>query len=201
LILKDLGDHLKRRRLDLHLLQAQAAAQIGGHDQTYRHWETGQSAPSLTWWPKIIRFLGYDPRPAAETFAARLKRHRVGLGISRENAARQIGVDAGTLWRWETGQASPEGKHLTKACSFVGEPRPVPVTAAERIRRHRELRGWSQRELAKRLGSSPSTVERWELGQRQPSALSIEKLAGTFGDESLGLSAESRRRPGKVRPG
>jgi DNA-binding XRE family transcriptional regulator len=37
--LKDLGAHLKKRRLDLGLHQGQVAQRVGAHPQTYRHWE------------------------------------------------------------------------------------------------------------------------------------------------------------------
>ena len=42
------------------------------------------------------------------------------------------------------------------------------LAIAERLKCCRAALGWSQRELARRIGVYPSTVERWESGQRKP---------------------------------
>jgi DNA-binding XRE family transcriptional regulator len=62
-VLRHIGDHLRKRRLDLGLLQRQVAARIGASTTTITSWELGQTAPALGWMPPIIRFLGYDPPP------------------------------------------------------------------------------------------------------------------------------------------
>jgi hypothetical protein len=49
--------------------------------------------------PAIIRFLGYNPLPEANTLAEQLVRYQRTLELSREGAALEIGVDPGTLWR------------------------------------------------------------------------------------------------------
>lgn len=48
----------------------------------------------------------------------------------------------------------------------------------ERLRRARHLKGWTQNELAERLGSDFETVSRWERGITVPSAYFREKLCG-----------------------
>ena len=59
--------------------------------------------------PAIIRFLGYNPLPPAGTIAQRLVRHRTSLGLSQKEAATRIGIDPGTLARWERGEREPTG--------------------------------------------------------------------------------------------
>ncbi|MBN2186404.1 MAG: helix-turn-helix transcriptional regulator [Dehalococcoidia bacterium] len=49
------------------------------------------------------------------------------------------------------------------------------------VRRLRELRALSQRELAARAGLSVTTVNRIELGQRKPMPKTVRKLAGALG--------------------
>jgi transcriptional regulator with XRE-family HTH domain len=180
-ILNTLGDHLQKRCLDLGLQWKKVASQIGASATNVALWRKQQTAPGLRFWPDIIKFLGYDLRPQVDTLAERLKKHRTGLGLSRVSAARQIGVDPSTLARWEMCCGQPVGKYLAKVYSFLGEdPRPVPVTIAERLKCWREAVGWSQRELARRIGVYPSTVERWELGQREPRLESVRRLERLF---------------------
>ena len=49
------------------------------------------------------------------------------------------------------------------------------------IRQLREERGWSQQELAQRLGASMNTVYRWERGQAKPTWVYRRRLADLFG--------------------
>jgi len=48
------------------------------------------------------------------------------------------------------------------------------------IRELRTARGWSQLELAYRLGVTPSTVYTWEKGRAEPSASMLRKIATVF---------------------
>jgi DNA-binding transcriptional regulator YiaG len=40
----------------------------------------------------------------------------------------------------------------------------------------RKQHDWSQEELARNLGVSLNTVQRWEMGKNKPSRMAIEKL-------------------------
>jgi transcriptional regulator with XRE-family HTH domain len=105
--LERLGDHLRKRRLDLGLLQREAAGELGVTESTVYHWETGKTAPKTRHLPSILRFLGHDPRPMPETFAGRLQAVRTARGLSQAAFARLLGVDPGTVARWETGLSRP----------------------------------------------------------------------------------------------
>jgi putative transcriptional regulator len=48
------------------------------------------------------------------------------------------------------------------------------------IRELREAKGWSQLELANRLGVTPSTVYNWERGRSEPTASTLRRIARTF---------------------
>ena len=106
--LETLGDHLRARRRALGLRQKDAARRMGVDEATVVHWEKGQTQPQIDLWPAIIHFLGYDPVPPPTTFAARLLAARRRLGLSRRAMARKLGVDDGTLGRWEQGGAPIE---------------------------------------------------------------------------------------------
>src|SRR5258708_27194474 len=63
----------------------------------------------------------------------------------------------------------------------------------ERLRRARHQQGWTQAELAEKIGTTFETVSRWERGIKAPSAYYRRKLCDVFGKnaEELGLLAES----------
>ncbi len=113
------GDHIRARRIALKLMQKEAARQIGTDVASVRNWEANRSQPEIRFMPAVIRFLGFNPLPPATTFSERLVRHRTGLGIPQKVAARQIGVDPGTLARWERGQRAPTGALLKAATAFL----------------------------------------------------------------------------------
>lgn len=98
-----MGEHLKRRRLDLKHLQRQAAEEIGCSPASLLNWERGRAEPELRFMPAIIRFLGYDPTEPDPTLSIgeRLRAARRARGLSRKKVAVLLGVDESTLWKWE----------------------------------------------------------------------------------------------------
>jgi transcriptional regulator with XRE-family HTH domain len=64
--LRHIGDHLRKHRLDLGLLQREVAERIGASTATIANWELGRTTPALGWLPHIISFLGHDPRPVSQ---------------------------------------------------------------------------------------------------------------------------------------
>jgi transcriptional regulator with XRE-family HTH domain len=57
-----IGDHIKKRRLELGLEQDQVADKIGVTWNSVSNWERGIYRPSKRVLQSIIAFLGYDPR-------------------------------------------------------------------------------------------------------------------------------------------
>ncbi len=49
------------------------------------------------------------------------------------------------------------------------------------IRELRTERGWSQLELANRVGVTPSTIYNWERGRFEPKALQLRAVARALG--------------------
>jgi len=105
--LKTLGDHLCKRRLDLGLLQREVAERLGADKASVVNWECNATYPALHWRPRIIEFLGYAPWDPSWTLGERLLAARETLGLSRRRAAKALGVDEGTLARWEGGRGKP----------------------------------------------------------------------------------------------
>jgi DNA-binding transcriptional regulator YiaG len=111
--------HLRKRRLDLGLFQAQVAQQLGVDETTVHNWEARGRAPALRHLPKIIGFLGYNPLPLAQTLAEQLIRHRKMLGLSRDALALRLGIDPGTLRKWETQRSKPKDKYLKLVMDWI----------------------------------------------------------------------------------
>jgi transcriptional regulator with XRE-family HTH domain len=105
--LQRLGDHIRKRRLDLGLRQREVARQLGADLATILNWEKGRSEPTLRFLPAILAFLGSDPRPASQTFGERLRRVRTAQGLSIAALAERLGVDTTTVWKWERGRHRP----------------------------------------------------------------------------------------------
>lgn len=61
--------------------------------------------------PKIIKFLGYELLESnATTLGEKIRQYRVQKGLSLRKLAKELGVDPGTLARWERGESEPRGK-------------------------------------------------------------------------------------------
>lgn len=51
-----------------------------------------------------------------------LEAARVNAGISQKEAAKQLGVNVGTLSNWERGQTAPSVEKFRALCSLYGCP-------------------------------------------------------------------------------
>jgi DNA-binding XRE family transcriptional regulator len=59
--LTTLGDHIRKRRLNLGMHQKDAARLVNAATSTVTNWEKNRTRPTLVFMPKIFEFLGYDP--------------------------------------------------------------------------------------------------------------------------------------------
>jgi transcriptional regulator with XRE-family HTH domain len=105
--LSSVGDHLRKKRLDLGLLQRQVALLLGTTECSVTYWETNRTTPTLNHLPAIVTFLGYCPYDPAWSPGETLTMARQYRGITQEALARLVGVDPGTLARWERNERRP----------------------------------------------------------------------------------------------
>ena len=115
-----LGEHIRKRRLELRLNQQQAAKRLGWSWRTVFDWENGKSRPAVESVPAIIGFLGYDPFPEAARLSDRLAAVRRANGWPIKQAAAQLGVDEGTWGRWEK-TGIPWKRHQAIVQTFLKE--------------------------------------------------------------------------------
>jgi len=109
---KTIGEHIKKRRLALHLLQADLAMRLGVHWGSIQNWERGVSEPAIRHLPEIIKFLGYNPVREPQEIPERIAYGRRKLGMTQEELAATMNVDAVTIYRWERGLSAPS-KEMT----------------------------------------------------------------------------------------
>ena len=102
-----LGEHVRKRRLELRLTQKEAAERLGVKLWTVLNWEKDHTEPAIESMPAITRFLGYDPFPEPKNIPERLLAKRQAMGRSIKEAARQLGVDQGDVGRLGAGWRDP----------------------------------------------------------------------------------------------
>jgi transcriptional regulator with XRE-family HTH domain len=168
------------------------AERLGVHTETVANWERGHGRPLARHHGAIIRFLGFDPAPPAQTLSERLRATRLRLGLTQEAMGRKLGLDEWSINAWESGRRQPSRWMDARLASLLdaidrgsGTP-PVsselrffdltrwrrralpdlleiqPSTLGERIRHARITRGISQVKAARRFGVTHATLYRWE---------------------------------------
>jgi len=100
-----LGEHIRKRRLELGLTQKEVADTFGVSKDTICNWEKGKSFPDLKVIPKIIKFLGYNPfRPEGDDLISRLKFYRLVNGLTVEELAERISKHPDQVSAWLAGR-------------------------------------------------------------------------------------------------
>lgn len=110
-----LGEHLRKRRLDLRETQEQAAARFGISFTAYNGWEANRIAPNSAKWPEVIRFLGYDPTPPPSDLGEALTILQRLHGLRKDQLAVRLGIERKTLFNWLAGKTVPS----PQACERV----------------------------------------------------------------------------------
>ena len=112
-------DNIRARRLERGLFQKEVAKLVNVCTDTVTNWEKNRSNPDLRTVPKVLDFLGYDPRPSDLSVAGELTRARQARGLSQRELARILRVDPSTLSKWELGIREPEGLYLQRVRLFL----------------------------------------------------------------------------------
>jgi transcriptional regulator with XRE-family HTH domain len=113
-----LGEHLRKRRVELGLSQREVAKHMGYCWSTLLNWEKGKTQPAVDSIPAIIAFLGYDPFPPPTSLSEQLAALRRKSGWTIKQVARQLGVDESTLGRWEK-TGIPWDRHRVIVAAFL----------------------------------------------------------------------------------
>ena len=102
---KTIGDHRRKKRLDLKLLQKDVAKIFNVSEDCITYWETNRSEPQIKYYPRIIKFLGYCPfKVDLSTFEGRVIAYRYLNGLSLKYFGKLMEVDPKTVVGWENGR-------------------------------------------------------------------------------------------------
>lgn len=115
---KTIGEHIKKKRMDLGLMQKDIAKIIGVTKGTISYWEATDNPLRVKSYPGIIRFLGYIPFEIGDSPAEQLLGYRRILGLTHKGVAEKWGVDRGSIERWESG-AIPRNEQFREGIANV----------------------------------------------------------------------------------
>jgi DNA-binding transcriptional regulator YiaG len=101
---KTIGDHIKAKRLALHLFQHDVAHLVRVHKVSVQDWERNLSTPNPSQMPAIIQFLGYVPFAHDGSASGRSRWLRLCAGWTQEELAVAVKCDEMTVWKWENGK-------------------------------------------------------------------------------------------------
>jgi len=109
------------------------------------------------------------PQPArrlAVSAMPDLREQRRDAGLTQAELAHRLGMRRGqaTVSAWERGDASVSETTAGRIADVLAAAAAQRVTA-EQLRAGRERAGWTQPELAQRLGVKPARLRRWEMGR------------------------------------
>ncbi|BDV41607.1 hypothetical protein GURASL_05300 [Geotalea uraniireducens] len=112
------GEHIRKKRMDLGLLQREVAEIIGVTESSIWNWEHGVE-PELQYNPKIINFLGYVPFDCSDDTLGRLAWYKRVHGMSLDRLGEAMGRDPEQLSDWLSGRHKPFRKSLEKIERFL----------------------------------------------------------------------------------
>jgi len=122
-----LGDKIRKKRMDLKLLQKDVAKILGVTEDSITNWEKNRSVPQIQFFPVIIQFLEYLPFDFdLTTISGKLKTYRHLKGISQKRLGTILNVDGATVCSWEQNEFQPYEKTLKKLIKLFDE---VPLIA------------------------------------------------------------------------
>ena len=111
-----------------------------------------------------------NPAPAQlHTLGDHLRQRRLTLQLPQRQVAQQLGVTRTSLFCWEHNRQKPSLKYVPAILQFLGyHPKPQEASWAARLLDGRARWGLTRIEAALRMGVDPSTLARWERGEREP---------------------------------
>jgi len=184
-ISSDIAKFIRTLRKKLNLSQIELARRLDVAPLTVSNWEKGRRFPSYRSLKKLAKLMEEVEDMIEIEFSPELIRSlRHKMGLSTEEFARSLGVSYDTISRLERGVSSPSYRSRRKlATLFLTSYKEEKEIIPSLIRFLRSKLGLTQEELARKLGISRFTVNRWEKG-RTPSRRLARKLANFLKEES-----------------
>jgi len=123
-----------------------------------------------------------------------IKKFREENGWTQKNLAQKLGCSSQSVSAWEMNVTKPRGsakmliEYLASRLEYpnqVEEERRVRPKkwTSEMIKEYREKLGWTQNDLAQRVGCKPESVCAWEKGITKPSGTAQRLLGLVFSED------------------
>jgi transcriptional regulator with XRE-family HTH domain len=141
---KTIGEHLRKRRLELGIFQSKAACLLGVSTVTLSRWECDKVYPTWPQQPAVATYLGFDPftnptlgspkgnetqgvdflsPEAPANLGHAIIRHCMIVRKTRHQIAKELGLSPKTVWNWQVGRRQPSALLRKRIVAFlkVGE--------------------------------------------------------------------------------
>jgi site-specific DNA recombinase len=147
---------------------------------------------------RVVPPRAYLPAPIRipakpETVGDHIRVRRLGLKLLQREVAQRLGVKETSIYTWESNSGQPSHEYMPAIIKFLGyNPLPPAKNWADRLVRGRTTLGLSQKVFARKLNVDPSTLARWERGEREPAgqfAARAERLLSTVEDVTMARRA------------
>jgi transcriptional regulator with XRE-family HTH domain len=96
-----IGEHLWKARMEQGVSREEAVQVLGVGITTLWSWEMGRTKVTTRFLPRVLAFLGYDPRGEANTRGERIRMLRERQGLTQQALAERLGLDDSTVTEWE----------------------------------------------------------------------------------------------------
>lgn len=120
------GTRLKHIRFIKNLTIKELASVIHVSEATIINVEKNYCLPSLPTLQRLsqvldvpIHFLGCFEQLPEQTFGEKLKKARLYSGLTKRELAEQLGIDAKTIYNWESGSRAPLNQSLHILKEFI----------------------------------------------------------------------------------
>jgi DNA-binding transcriptional regulator YiaG len=112
-----------------------------------------------------------------KTIGDHIRRRRLAQKMLHKEVAEVIGVTQACINNWEANRAAPEIRYMPAIIALLGyNPLPAANGIGEELVRQRTSLGLTQREAAPRIEIDPTTLARWERGEKQPWGQLVERV-------------------------
>lgn len=202
--LPPLARRLREEREARAITQAEAVQLLDVPQATYAGWETGRSTPGASFLALIAGFLGVSPERVEEWCASPfvvdtsgwpalgqfLGARRQELRLTRAAVAERLGVALSTIVAWELGYRVPGPLQVGRLAEVLQVSVPSLLAAMPEkgtttvlgdliLDRARAL-GLRSADVAKRAGTTETTISRWVHGHNRPARASLQRLAAAL---------------------
>jgi len=128
-----------------------------------------------------------------------LREARLGKGLTKLAAAKRLGVCVDVVGQWERGEHAPRIRYHPAIIDFLGTDEWLEGrTLADRIRKCRARKGWTQAGFGQQIGVSERTITRWERGFAPTAAMCgrVERMLADLSEAQTraGKSGDRARR-------